>query len=86
MDARFGLGVSGYSEDDSGVKVELSDGSSIAGCALLACDGWKSPKRAQMLPDDPVHFCGTQTNITCECYVKISLFSAASLRGGRHAQ
>jgi len=57
MDVRFGAGVSWYSESESRVKVELTDGSSITGRALLACDGWKSCVRSQMLPDDPAHFC-----------------------------
>eukprot|EP00747_Dinoflagellata_sp_TGD_P116550 gnl/TRDRNA2_/TRDRNA2_172412_c1_seq1.p1 gnl/TRDRNA2_/TRDRNA2_172412_c1~~gnl/TRDRNA2_/TRDRNA2_172412_c1_seq1.p1 ORF type:complete len:236 (+),score=26.56 gnl/TRDRNA2_/TRDRNA2_172412_c1_seq1:135-842(+) len=57
VDARFGVGVSGYSETESSVKVGLTDGSSITGRALLACDGWKSRVRAQMLSHDPVRFC-----------------------------
>jgi len=60
VNARFGVGVSGFSETESGVTVELTDGSSITGRALLACDGWKSRVRKQMCPDDPVHFCKAQ--------------------------
>jgi 2-polyprenyl-6-methoxyphenol hydroxylase-like FAD-dependent oxidoreductase len=45
------------------VSVTLSDGSTLDGCALLACDGIHSTIRKQMHQDrkDELHFC----NITC---------------------
>jgi len=58
-DIRCGAGVSAYTETDSGVAVQMTDGASIEGRALLACEGWKSEVRSQMHLDDPVHFCNT---------------------------
>jgi len=55
----FGVSVVGYKEDENEhkVTVQLSNGKEIEGRALLACDGWRSKVRQQMLTDDPVHFC-----------------------------
>ena len=55
----FGVSVVGYKEDvnEQKVTVQLSNGKEIEGRALLACDGWRSQVRKQMLEDDPVHFC-----------------------------
>lgn len=61
--AHFGASVVGYEEkeEEGKVTVHLSDGTSLEGRALLACEGWRSATREQMLGSgpggDPVHFC-----------------------------
>lgn len=61
--ASFGVSVVGYDENERAQKVtvRLSDGTEMEGRALLACDGWRSAIREQMLgrttDKDPVHFC-----------------------------
>jgi len=64
---KYGLEVTGYEEDESSVTVRLSNGSSLVGSALLACDGIHSAVRRCMISSlpkpvhDELHFC----NIVC---------------------
>lgn len=63
-----GVGVRSFEQDDDGVTVELTDGSSVEGAALLGCDGISSAVRkglhgggaaAEAGRDrDPLHYCG----------------------------
>ena len=64
--AHFGVSVIGYDENEeqNKVTVRLSNGMKLEGSALLACEGWKSATRQQMLGGtdsigggDPVNFC-----------------------------
>jgi len=59
--AHFGVSVVGYDESENKVTVRLSDGTELEGRALLACEGWRSATREQMLTGgpggDPIHFC-----------------------------
>lgn len=66
--AHFGVSVIGYDENEeqNTVTVRLSNGMELEGRCLLACEGWKSATRQQMLgggtipgsgDGDPVNFC-----------------------------
>eukprot|EP00405_Crypthecodinium_cohnii_P016883 CAMPEP_0206458400 /NCGR_PEP_ID=MMETSP0324_2-20121206/23546_1 /ASSEMBLY_ACC=CAM_ASM_000836 /TAXON_ID=2866 /ORGANISM="Crypthecodinium cohnii, Strain Seligo" /LENGTH=450 /DNA_ID=CAMNT_0053929729 /DNA_START=126 /DNA_END=1478 /DNA_ORIENTATION=+ len=62
-DLRCGCGVKSFEEEEDRVKVELADGSTVMGRALLACDGVKSAVRAQLYKDqgDILQYCGVRT-------------------------
>lgn len=49
-----GAPVTGYRADDGGVTVELADGRTARGDALVGADGIRSAVRRQLLPDVPV--------------------------------
>lgn len=50
---RRGLDVTGFVQDDAGVNVELSDGSSLRGAYLVGCDGGRSVVRKHAGIDFP---------------------------------
>lgn len=54
--------VSGYSNKGNHVEVKLSDGTTVKGTALLACDGIHSSVRKHMHRDvnDDFHYCGQE--------------------------
>jgi 2-polyprenyl-6-methoxyphenol hydroxylase-like FAD-dependent oxidoreductase len=51
---RYGVAVTGFEEDEDGVTVQLSNGSTTRGDLLVGADGIRSSVRAQLLPDVPV--------------------------------
>jgi len=60
IDLRCGVAIESFEETEDNVIVSLSDGSTVSGCALLACDGVKSAVRRQMYTEaeDPMHYAG----------------------------
>lgn len=58
---RFDAGVVGFGQDDDGVEVELRDGTTIRGAALLGCDGLHSTVRVGLLGDTPLVYAGYTT-------------------------
>ena len=58
---RCGVAVASYENHPDHVEVRLSDGTSVRGCALLACDGIHSAIRQHKhrdVADDGFHYCG----------------------------
>lgn len=59
---RCGMTVTAYRHGEDCVEVELSDGTTVKGAALLACDGIHSAVRKHMCRqiDDPLRYCGQE--------------------------
>jgi 2-polyprenyl-6-methoxyphenol hydroxylase-like FAD-dependent oxidoreductase len=55
---RLGGHVVGYTEDATGVEVELGDGSRVRGTVLIGADGLRSTVRCQLLGPDPLRYSG----------------------------
>lgn len=56
----IGKAVTGFSQDESGVHVRLSDGTAVAVDLLVGADGFRSQVRRQLHPDEgPAHYEGT---------------------------
>ncbi|WP_411347001.1 FAD-dependent oxidoreductase [Paenibacillus sp. WLX2291] len=56
----FGQKVTGYTQSDSGVQVQLQDGTIVNGDLLIGADGINSVIRKQLLPDIDVIDTGTR--------------------------
>jgi salicylate hydroxylase len=56
-----GTTVTGYTDHGDEVEVALSDGTSLAGGALIGADGLHSVVRRQLLGDTPLRYCGYTT-------------------------
>jgi 2-polyprenyl-6-methoxyphenol hydroxylase-like FAD-dependent oxidoreductase len=57
---RVGTAVTSFEQDDEGVTVHLSDGSTARGDVLVGADGIRSAVRSQLLPEVPVIPTGIQ--------------------------
>jgi len=59
---KCGVQVMGYTQSKASVEVSLSDGMTVKGSALLACDGIHSAVRKQMYSpeNDKLHYCGQE--------------------------